>query len=267
MSMTRLISSQLSMKGFSACSVVRFTAANTWSTMLRNVSLFLYARMRPATRAAIATTMMPIGFAVRAMFSAYCAIVQATVEALAMALTAWNAVMAAFTPTTVAASAPMTAPSLTMTSVLSLTNPATWTRIGASCLSTGRRAMPISSWVSCNVSWKILYWPAAVSAASAAAPPVRRASSALIFAKSPDSIAALLMPGMSLARALPLPAYAFERALLIASVLLPVAALTSRAMARPCWALVTSPVAVASFARAGRSSSSATPVDRLSWLM
>ena len=223
--------------------------------------------IRPATSAAIATMISPMGFAVRAMLKAIWATVAAAWAILTTCIIAPNAVMIAFMATTAPATAAMPAPNFTSRSLLSLTNVAMRTSTGARSLRTGSSAMPISSCVSWMVSWKILYWPAAVLAASAAAPPVSLASSLLIFAKSPDLTAASSMPGMSFARAAPLPAYAFASALDTWSVVLPVAALTSSATARPCWACVTLPVAVASFARAGRSSSSATPVASDSLVM
>ena len=151
--------------------------------------------------------------------------------------------------------------------VFALTYAAIWLSLGASSFRIGSSAAPSVSFSSLTWRLNILNWPAEVPAASAAAPPVTRASSAFIFVRSPDLIAASLRPGMSLASAPPLPAYAFASALETASRLLPLAADTSTAMVSPVCASDRSPVAVASFARAGRSSSSATPVASDSCVM
>jgi hypothetical protein len=58
-------------------------ARPTACTMLRNASECLYRRMNPATRAAIATITIPIGFAVIATFSSHCAAAAAFVAIIA----------------------------------------------------------------------------------------------------------------------------------------------------------------------------------------
>ena len=50
-----------------------FTTSHTWSQILRNPSHWSYASIIPATNAATAIMITPIGFAVRMAFSAICA--------------------------------------------------------------------------------------------------------------------------------------------------------------------------------------------------
>ena len=71
---------------------------------------------------------------------------------------------------------------------------------------TGRRAPPIDSWASPIWIWKPFHCPAAEFAAVAAAPPVVRASSAMIASMSPDARTALSIPGTSFPREVVCPA-------------------------------------------------------------
>src|SRR5690606_20793664 len=74
-------SGQLSLTQSQTNLIADHTALNAPVTMFRNVSLFFHSRMMPATRAATATMMIPIGFALNAALSSHCTAVHAMVAA------------------------------------------------------------------------------------------------------------------------------------------------------------------------------------------
>ena len=124
---------------------------------------------------------------------------------------------------------------------------------------TGKSAAPMPSLASPMARLIRSIFPAAVSAAVAAAPPTFLATSAWIAARSPDFRTASSRPGTNFLSAPTLPVAAFAMALDAASKSTPRLAAISIAVEARLWALATSPVAIANVCIAGRSLSSAIP--------